>query len=87
MHRGMQVSWRPFPTRALIIFAAPEGSFAHDGTKPQRINDNSRTGSFGCWQMTGIGCVGAMLKRGFQSSSHGEVSKYSSINSFLRDNR
>jgi hypothetical protein len=32
---------------ALIIMAAPDISFAHDGIKPHRINDNSRRGSFG----------------------------------------
>src|ERR1700739_775401 len=36
--------------------------------------------------MTGTSWVGAMLYRGLQSSSHGEVSKYSSINCFRRDN-
>jgi hypothetical protein len=25
---------------------------------PQRISDNSRVGSFGCWRITGTGCVG-----------------------------
>jgi hypothetical protein len=40
---------------ALIILAAPDESFAHDGMRPQRINDNSRRGSFGFWRMTGAG--------------------------------
>jgi hypothetical protein len=49
--------------RALIILAAADESFAHEdeGISPQRISDNSRTDSFGCWRMTGIGWVGAML--------------------------
>ena len=42
---------------ALIMRAAPEGSFAYDGMSPHRINDSSCTGSFGCWRMTGIGWV------------------------------
>jgi hypothetical protein len=40
---------------ALIIMAEPDMSFAHDGIKPQRINDNSRRGSFGFCRMTGTG--------------------------------
>jgi hypothetical protein len=49
---------------ALIILAAADESFAHDGMRrmrPHRISDNSRTGCFGFWRMTGIGWVGAML--------------------------
>ena len=37
---------------ALIIWAATDGSFAHDGIKPQRIKDNSR-GSFRFCRMIG----------------------------------
>ena len=32
---------------ALIIWAAMDESFAHDGISPQRSSDNSRMGSFG----------------------------------------
>jgi hypothetical protein len=71
---------------ALIIRAAADESFAHEGMSPQRISDNSRTGSFGFWRMTGIGWVGAMLYRGFQSSSPETASKYSSTICFRRDN-
>ena len=46
---------------ALIIRAAADGSFAHEGMSPHRTNDNSRTGSFGFWRMIGTGWVGAML--------------------------
>jgi len=46
---------------ALIILAAADASFAHDGINPQRASDSSRTGSLGFWRMTGIGWVGAML--------------------------
>ncbi len=54
---------------ALIILAAPDESFAHDGMSPQRIIESSRTGSLGFWRMTGIGWVGAMFQRALQSSS------------------
>jgi hypothetical protein len=47
--------------RALIIIPALDMSFDHEGIKPQRIDDNSRRGSFGFWRMTGTGWVGAML--------------------------
>jgi hypothetical protein len=47
--------------RALIIMAAPDMFFDHDGISPQRIKDNSRRGSFGFWRMTSTGWVGAML--------------------------
>jgi hypothetical protein len=40
---------------ALIIMAAPDMSFAHEGVKPQRTSDSSRRGSFGFWRMTGTG--------------------------------
>jgi hypothetical protein len=40
---------------ALTIVAAPDMSFAHEGIKPQRTNDNSRRGAFGFWRMTGTG--------------------------------
>jgi hypothetical protein len=46
---------------ALIIWAATDESFAHEGISPQRINDNSRRGSFGFCRITGTGWVGAML--------------------------
>ena len=46
---------------ALIILAAPDASLAQDGTSPQRTSDRRRTGSFGSWRKTGMGCVGAML--------------------------
>src|ERR1700681_1031137 len=49
---------------ALIIRAAAFESLAHDGMSPQRISDNCRTGSFGCWRITGTGCVCPMLYRG-----------------------
>jgi hypothetical protein len=47
---------------ALIILAATDGSFAHDGISPHFTSDSSRTGSFGCWRMTGIGWVGAQAE-------------------------
>jgi hypothetical protein len=46
---------------ALIILAAPDESFDHEGMSPQRISDKWRTGSLGFWRMTGMGWVGAML--------------------------
>src|ERR1700693_632259 len=48
---------------ALIILAATDGSLAHEGISPQRISESCRTGSFGCWRMTGTACVGATLYR------------------------
>jgi len=33
---------------ALIIWAEPDVSFAHEGMRPQRTSDSSRRGSFGC---------------------------------------
>ena len=72
---------------ALIILAAPDVSFAHDGIRPHRISEIWRTGSFGCWRITGTGCVGAMLYRGDQSSSQSAVSNCSSMICFLRDKR
>jgi len=47
--------------RALMMLAAIDESFAHDGINPQRIRDNWRTGSLGFWRMTGTDWVGAML--------------------------
>jgi hypothetical protein len=46
-----------------------------------------RIGSLGFCRTTGTGCVGAMLYRGFQSSSHGAVSKCSSSICFRRESR
>ena len=46
---------------ALIILAAADGSFAHEGINPHRTSDSSRTGSLGFWRMKEIGWVGAML--------------------------
>jgi hypothetical protein len=40
--------------RALIILAAPDVSFAQLGTRPQRMVEIWRTGSFGFWRITGI---------------------------------
>jgi hypothetical protein len=40
---------------ALIIWAAIDESFAHEGMSPQRINDNSRRGCVGFCRMTGTG--------------------------------
>jgi hypothetical protein len=71
--------------RALIMPAAPEGSFAHDGISPQRISENCRIGSFGFWRITGTGCVGAMLNRGLQSSSLETLEKYSPTICFRRE--
>jgi hypothetical protein len=65
---------------------AVDESPAHDGMSPQRTSDNSRTGCFGFWRMTGIGWVGAMLYRGVHSSSPETLSKCSSIICVLRDN-
>jgi hypothetical protein len=72
---------------ALIIWAEIDESFAHEGMSPQRINDNSRRGSFEFCRMTGTGWVGAMLYRGLQSSSPETLSKCSSMICFLRDSR
>jgi hypothetical protein len=47
--------------RALIIRAAADESFAHEGMSPQRVSDNSRMGSLGFWRMTGTYWVGATL--------------------------
>jgi hypothetical protein len=71
--------------RALIMLAAPDESFAHDGTNPHRISDNWRTGSLGFCQITDTGWVGAMLYRGFQSGSSEPQSKYSSTICFRRE--
>jgi hypothetical protein len=46
---------------ALIILAALDASFDHDGMRPQRTSDRSRRGSLGCWRTMGTGWVGAML--------------------------
>ena len=70
---------------ALIILAAPDVSFAHKGISPHRISERSRRGSFGCCRITGTGCVGAMLYRGFQSSCQSAVSNCSSMICFRRD--
>ena len=67
---------------ALIIRAAADGSFAHDGISPQRTSDNFRTGSLGCWRMTATGWVGAMLYRTLQSGSSETLSKCSSMSCF-----
>ena len=56
---------------ALIILAAPEASFDHEGSRPQRTSGNSRRGCVGFWQMTGTGWVAAMLSRGAHSSAPG----------------
>ena len=73
--------------RALIILAAPDVSFAQLGTRPQRMVEIWRTGSFGCWRITGMGWVGAILNLGDQSSCQSAVSKCSSMTCFRRDNR
>src|ERR1019366_2300379 len=72
---------------ALIIVAAADGSFAHDGISPQRTSDSSRIGSLGFWRMMGTGWVGAMLNRAAQSSSPETLLKYSSTICFLLDSR
>jgi hypothetical protein len=46
---------------ALIMLAAVDESFDQDGMSPQRIEDNSQTGSFGFWLITATGWVGAIL--------------------------
>ena len=48
--------------RALIIFVPTAGSFAQNGTSPQRRSATSRTPSWST-RITGAGWVGAMLKR------------------------
>jgi len=53
---------------ALIVFVAKEGVFAQCGMRPHFISEICRTGSLGCWRITGTGWVGAMLYRGDQSS-------------------
>jgi hypothetical protein len=70
---------------ALIILAALEGSFDQAGMSPHFINERSRRGSFRCCRITGICWVGAILNRGFQSSSHGALPKYSSMTCFRRE--
>ena len=72
---------------ALIILAATDEVFAHDGMSLQRISDNSRTGSLGFWRMTATDWVGAMLYRGLQSSSPEALAKFSSTSCFLRESR
>ena len=47
--------------RALIIAAAFDESFAHEGTSPQRTSDSSRLALIGFCLMTGTNCVGAIL--------------------------
>jgi hypothetical protein len=71
--------------RALIMLAAVDESFDHEGMSPHRISDSSRTGSFEFWRITGTGWVGAMLYRGLQSSSPETLSKCSSMICFRRD--
>lgn len=51
----------PSLTSKAVWLLQPEWSFAQDGMSPHRINDSSRTGSFGFWRMTATGWVGAML--------------------------
>jgi hypothetical protein len=70
----------------LIILAAPDKSFAHEGIRPQRTIESSRRSSLGFWRMTGTGWVGATLYRGLHSSSP-VVSKYSSTSCILRESR
>jgi hypothetical protein len=54
----------------------------------QAAMTNCLAGSLGCWRMTGTGCVGAMLKRGLQSSSSEmAVSKYCSIACLRRESQ
>jgi hypothetical protein len=79
----MRSSYRPLRQKRNVL-AAPDECFDHDGISPQRIRDNSRIGSFGFWRMTAMGSVGAMLKRGLQSSSLETASKYSSTTCFRR---
>ena len=61
----------------LIIWAAPDESFDHEGMSPQRIKDNSGRGSFGFWQMVWTGWVGAMLYLRTQAGSSEAQSKCS----------
>lgn len=41
--------------------AAPDGDFAQDGISPHFIGESRLAGSFGCWRITGMGWVGAIL--------------------------
>jgi hypothetical protein len=61
---------------ALIVSAATEASFAQEGMSPHRINEITRTGSFGFWRTTGTSCVGAIVVA--RGSSYESVSKYCS---------
>ena len=61
-------------------------SFAQFGTKPHRINEASLTGSRASCRMTNTVWVGAMLYRGYQSTSSA-VSKYSWMSCLRRDKR
>src|SRR5579864_3376371 len=70
---------------ALIVPLAIEGSFAQFGIRPHFISEICRIGSLGCWRITGTCCVGAILYLGDHSSSHGAVSKYSSMICFRRE--
>ena len=67
----------------LIMRAAADESFAHEGMSPQRISDSSRIGSLGFWRMTATVWMGATLYRGVQSGSSETLSKYSSTSCFL----
>jgi len=73
--------------RALIMLAAADEPFDHEGINPHLISDNCRMGSLGFWRMTGMDWVGAMLYLGLQSSSPKAVSKCSSMICFRRDSR
>src|SRR5579864_9831142 len=57
------------------------------GISPHFTNEIWLTRSFGCWRITGTRWVGAMLYRWSQSSSHGAVSKYSSMICFRLESR
>src|ERR1700722_16825314 len=71
---------------AFIILAALDVSFDHEGMRPQRTSEKSRRGSLGCCLTIGTGLVGAMLERGYQSSSP-VASKWSATNCLRRERR
>jgi hypothetical protein len=68
MHRKTRASWPPFSDRALIIDAPFDGSFAQEGTNPQRITDNRRLAVLGFHLTTGTNFVGARCT--WDSSPH-----------------
>jgi hypothetical protein len=46
-------------------------SFTHEGMSPQRISDNSRTGSLGFWSECALACAEAETPRHFEIPGSG----------------